>query len=714
MKVRDLRQIVDRTTQEMAASLPGLRGREFVKPRDLNSPAKLELRRRALTETVLRPSKSEKERILGDNDLVDLNFFERGLFAAKSVCRVILRDEAERQIGAASGFMVSPALLLTNHHVFPHAGEAALALAQFDYVLDIEGIERRGPSFRTRPDIYFFANEELDFAIVAVDQSPDGDPGNAGLTTYRYLRLNPNHGKINEGEFISIIQHPSGLPKQVALRENKLLKKEDNFLVYHSDTAQGSSGSPLFNDTWQVVGLHSAGVPRKNAKGQWLTKAGTVADNSTDDGEIDWIGNRGVRASQIVAALGNAPASPLLDEFMATANGEKAPSPPSPVPIPPDAPRTAESGTSSISRLRVTAMAQGTRIDLPIGYAAEIEHVGSSAPPMPATKAADGGDMIAATEAYKAPVIDSKYENRKGYDKNFLSEAIALPRVTKTSLAAKMSSGGTAIPYEHFSIVMHKARRLAMFTACNVDATEKARRPDPSKTYSRKTLGGLAEGDIEKWVPEERIDAAHQLPDAFFKNDRKSFDKGHVVRRDDVVWGKTYAQVRRANGDSYHVTNCSPQVAAFNQSKLGGDWGRLENMILKQAKGERVVIFAGPVFDDEKDRPFKGKDENGDELIVQIPSQFWKIVVADGPKGLEAYGFILKQDLKTVDWEFKVDSEWVEELRPLKDIQALADFIRLPKNVMRADMYGRIEPHESLAANEIVPRPPSARSRRRG
>lgn len=707
MKVRDLRQIVERTTREMGARLPDLRSRESEKPRDLNSAATLELRRRTLAKTIPRPSKSEKERILGDNDLVDLNFFERGLLAAKSVCRVILRDEADRQIGVASGFMVSPSLLLTNHHVFPHAGEAEFALAQFDYVLDIEGIERRGPSFRARPDLYFFAHQELDFAVVAVDQAPDGGRDGAALATYRYLRLNPNHGKINEGEFISIIQHPSGLPKQVALRENKLLKKEDNYLIYHSDTAQGSSGSPLFNDTWQVVGLHSAGVPRKNAKGQWLTKTGAIADNSTDDGEIDWIGNRGVRASRIVAALSAAPASPLLDEFMAVADGEKAPSPLPRRPVLADDPQTVESGASNFSRLRVTVMAGGTRIDLPVGYAAEIEQTGAVTT---VTRREDGGGAITATEAYKPPVIDPKYSNRTGYDKNFLSEAIAMPRVTKPSLAATMSGGKkTAIPYEHFSIVMHKKRRLAMFTACNVNATEKARRPDPSQSYSRKALGGLADGDIEKWVPEPRIDAAHQLPDAFFKNDRKSFDKGHIVRRDDVVWGKTYEQVRRANGDSYHVTNCSPQVAAFNQSKLGGDWGRLENMILKQAKGERVVIFAGPVFDDAKDRPFKGEDANGDELIVQIPSQFWKIVVADWTDGLEAYGFLLKQDLKSVDWEFKVDSDWVEELTPLKDIQALADFIKLPKNVMRADMYGRIEAHESLAANEIIRRPTGLR-----
>ncbi len=37
-------------------------------------------------------------------------------------------------------------------------------------------------------------------------------------------------------------------------------------------------------------------------------------------------------------------------------------------------------------------------------------------------------------------------------------------------------------------------------------------------------------------------------------------------RREDVCWGKTYDEVRRANGDTYHTTNCTPQVAGFNQS----------------------------------------------------------------------------------------------------------------------------------------------------
>jgi endonuclease G len=600
--------------------------------------------------------------------------------------------------------MVSPQLMLTNHHVFPNSAEASRALAQFDYVLDINGIERKGPSFRVRPDLYYFADASLDFAVVAVDRNAEG--GGGALSEFRYLRLNPRLHKINEGEFISIIQHPGGLPKQVALRENKLLSIEPNFLVYNSDTAQGSSGSPLFNDTWQIVGLHSAGVPKKNDQGRWLTKSGDVADDDTDDADIAWIGNRGARASRIVATLKEAPSGQLLSELLSIAHGTGESQALAPYPEFTGAPAHS-TPVARISTLRIQATAGGARIDMPVGFTAEIGF-GDPAATRHETPVAPADDPQGSegVEAYKAPVIDTRYSNRKGYEESFLSETIKMPTVTRKSIASETESGDIAIPYEHFSIVMHKKRRLALFTACNVDARDKARKPEADKTYTRSALGGLAKGDIEMWVAEPRIDAAHQLPDAFFKNDRKAFDKGHIVRRDDVVWGKTYAQVRRANGDSFHVTNCSPQVASFNQSSKGGDWGLLENMILRQAQGERIVIFAGPVFDDEKDKPFKGEDENGDELVVQIPSQYWKIVVADGPEGLEAYGFVLKQSLKSVDWEFNIEADWVSALKPLSEIQTLAALIKFPKNVMDADMHDFIDAAESLETRELRRLPP--------
>src|SRR5690606_42020160 len=81
---------------------------------------------------------------------------------------------------------------------------------------------------------------------------------------------------------------------------------------------------------------------------------------------------------------------------------------------------------------------------------------------------------------------------------------------------------------------------------------------------------------------------------------------------------ETYAEVQRANGDSFHSTNCSPQVKDFNRSNLGGLWGDLENLILKQAKTERYCLFAGPLLRN-KDQRFNGVDHAG-PTRVRIPS----------------------------------------------------------------------------------------------
>jgi hypothetical protein len=152
--------------------------------------------------------------------------------------------------------------------------------------------------------------------------------------------------------------------------------------------------------------------------------------------------------------------------------------------------------------------------------------------------------------------------------------------------------GRTRVDYEHFSVVLHRERRMAIYTASNVDWIKEHRFGE----LTRKDLTGLKDGEIEKWVSDPRLPAAWQLPDTFYTKDRKSFDKGHLVRRDDVCWGATTEEVIRANGDSFHVTNCSPQRSDFNRSAEDDRaWGDLEP---DPARGHRCCVFSGPVFDD--------------------------------------------------------------------------------------------------------------------
>ncbi|WP_291837189.1 DNA/RNA non-specific endonuclease [Brevundimonas sp.] len=643
-------------------------------PGQLETPERQALRTLQLQEGGRRASLSELERTIGSDDLVDLNYLLRGLDAARPVGRITIRDGGGRALGDATGFMVTPTLLLTNQHVLADAATAAASRVDFDCELDRLGFPRPTTTFGFDPGRFFVVDAALDMALVAV--SPQPMRGDGRLGDYGWLRLSPEVGKINVGEAITIIQHPNGRTKQVALRENRLLDITADHLTYESDTAPGSSGAPVFNDSWQVVALHHSGVPRKDAQGRWLLQNGQPAGEEDDDADIDWIANEGVRASRIVTtALALAPAGALRDELEACSLGRVEP----PVPATESTriPGSAVSGAPVGASTGLSVAASGTSTTLTVPLTITIGLGGASA------SAGTASVSAGAVEKVVEPWHDPNYPARTGYDPRFLGVSVPLPTLRDASVAARMHDGGVVVPYQNFSLAMHKARRLPLFTASNVDGSAAAKEPEPGRSYNRDALGGLAENDFERWFLDPRLPADAQLPDRFFDKDRKAFDKGHLVRREEVCWGVDYAQVRRANGDTYHVTNCTPQVAGFNRSNRKGVWGLLENLIEAQGRVERYSLFAGPLLAAD-DPVFVGVDDVG-QVQVKIPRAYWKVVVARGQSGLEAFGFLLEQDLTQVAFEFDVDPVWRARMIPLKKLQDRIGLIRFPRAVMRAD-----------------------------
>ena len=241
------------------------------------------------------------ERIIQGNDLDGINYLAKGTLASRSVCRIQLKDARSNLLGYGTGFLIGPNILITNHHVFGKPADAANSIADFDYELDVFGMERTPVRFAFEPKKLFYTNDKLDFSLVAV--ASRSQAGDQNLADFGWLPLSGEPGKGDPGEYLTIVQHPSGQPKQVCVRENKLLKYVGDFVWYMTDTTPGSSGSPAFNRFWQVLALHHAGVPRKNSRGQTLTKDGKVWDASVDESQIDWIANEGVRVSAIVADI---------------------------------------------------------------------------------------------------------------------------------------------------------------------------------------------------------------------------------------------------------------------------------------------------------------------------------------------------------------------------------------------------------------------------
>ncbi|MDX2229195.1 MAG: endonuclease [Leptolyngbyaceae cyanobacterium bins.349] len=240
---------------------------------------------------------STQERILNTNDLIGVNFLERGANVARSVARIRARASNGNQ-GFGTGFLVSPRLLLTNNHVLPDVQAAALSRVEFDYQDGADGNPKQAVVFDLEPNTLFLTDVKLDYTLVAVQPTSRNGTSLAG---FGWLPLIEAEGKVIVGESVSIIQHPDGDPKQVALRGNKLVDVLPDFLHYETDTAPGSSGSPVFNDQWEIVALHHSGVPQRNNSGQIVNIYGKPWAKEQGENLVAWIANEGVRISRIIA-----------------------------------------------------------------------------------------------------------------------------------------------------------------------------------------------------------------------------------------------------------------------------------------------------------------------------------------------------------------------------------------------------------------------------
>lgn len=72
---------------------------------------------------------------------------------------------------------------------------------------------------------------------------------------------------------LNIIQHPVGQPKKIAIRNNLATRADSPELRYFTATLGGSSGSPVFNDNWRVVGIHRGSIGTKVLNFQGRTSA---------------------------------------------------------------------------------------------------------------------------------------------------------------------------------------------------------------------------------------------------------------------------------------------------------------------------------------------------------------------------------------------------------------------------------------------------------
>ncbi|RCW84063.1 DNA/RNA non-specific endonuclease [Paracoccus lutimaris] len=584
------------------------------------------------------------EALIGTADFLSVEFLERGALAARSVGRILIETPGARQ-ALGTGFMVGPGLLLTNQHVLTSDRRAARCALQMDYELRLFGAPRAPQEFALQPDRFFLADEELDFALVAVAGT---STLGMSLDDYGWLPLNEAQGKISisDKDHVNIVQHPRGAEKQVVLRNNRVLDmrtgndpKDEmmgSFLHYEADTDKGSSGSPVLSDTWQVVALHHSGVPRPHDKGGWQRKdGGQWRDGQDREEDIDWVANEAVRVSGIVGAIRLAALEPAVRVFVDTALAARPPAGwsmpgrkesvvPDMVAVAPPQPAMPAEAAPDPAEGRQQVISLDIPLRLTLSLAAQVQgsHLLAGAAPSLPTRPAT---------AFLERITPEEMADRPGYDPDFLGFNLPLP-----GTKAKPRFGG-ALPISHpsrpgdrqelryhgYSVLICAGRRLAYLSACNVDFLARVE-------VSSNEGGG-------NWRFDPRIPRDAQLGNSYYLNN--DYDRGHLSRRNDLARGPTRDAAIAANKDSYFWTNCAPQHYLLNQSTdfSGADlqlWGDLENHISAQgAKLRRLSVFNGPVFG-TADKPLR------DALV---PLAFYKIVAWSDADGPGAVGFVLEQ-----------------------------------------------------------------------
>ncbi|GAB7111027.1 hypothetical protein JCM4814A_93450 [Streptomyces phaeofaciens JCM 4814] len=81
--------------------------------------------------------------------------------------------ENGREPHVGTGFLASPNLLLTNHHVLPDAEAARQSFVAFDAQVTVDNRPQLPARLELDPDGFFAADQRLDFALVRVAPGPD-------------------------------------------------------------------------------------------------------------------------------------------------------------------------------------------------------------------------------------------------------------------------------------------------------------------------------------------------------------------------------------------------------------------------------------------------------------------------------------------------------------------------------------------------------------
>jgi V8-like Glu-specific endopeptidase len=199
------------------------------------------------------------EAVLGDTRFVPLKWYRTGLQRCAGVARI----ETQWGQGFGTGFLVrgedlhsslnGEVVLITNAHVissdpdvrkrFPPGTPPERTRVRF------EGREDADRTYGVKQVVWTSPPEQLDASVLRLETPVPCDP------PYPLAATMP----VADHDRVYVIGHPQGGTLSISIQDNRVVDVVSPKLHYRAPTEPGSSGSPVFNQDWELVALHHAG-----------------------------------------------------------------------------------------------------------------------------------------------------------------------------------------------------------------------------------------------------------------------------------------------------------------------------------------------------------------------------------------------------------------------------------------------------------------------
>ncbi len=159
----------------------------------------------------------------------------------------------------ASGFLLGPDLLLTNQHVREQAGFDGApkeVRIRFGYARTA-GVADPGVAYKLADQwlVAFSPVEQLDYCLVRLETRAGHDPVGRYVGSPPRGWLVPAADAVRVGDIVTVLGHPR--TEALMQASGVVTGLPDGWLHYSAHTLPASSGSPVLNERWELVGLHS-------------------------------------------------------------------------------------------------------------------------------------------------------------------------------------------------------------------------------------------------------------------------------------------------------------------------------------------------------------------------------------------------------------------------------------------------------------------------